>query len=54
MKELSALPIQIIINDKYLSDINIFFKTLSGIPFESFSEENLLFFNNSSEIMLPK
>ena len=46
--------IQIIINDKYLSDINIFFKTLSGIPFESFSEENLLFFNNSSEIMLPK
>ena len=38
--------IKLIKDSKYLKDINIFLKNLSGVSYENLPEENLLFFNN--------
>ena len=46
--------IRLITDDKYLKDINLFLKALSGVSYENISEENVLFFNNSFETNLPQ
>ena len=46
--------LKLITNNKYLNDINLFLKALSGVSYENLSEENLLFFNNSIETNLPQ
>ena len=46
--------LKLITNNKYLNDINLFLKALSGVSYENISEENFLFFNNSLETNLPQ
>ena len=42
--------VKLITNNKYLNDINLFLKSLSGVSYENLSEENLMFFNDTKII----
>ena len=46
--------LKLITDNKYLNDINLFLKALSGVSYESISEDNFLYFNNSIETNLPQ
>ena len=45
---------KLIIDNKYLSNINLFLEKLSGIEYEKLPEENLLFFNNTIDSNFPE